>query len=84
MLEQTFLHQKQYSQHLRQENLQIRLEHLQDLENAIRQRQEQILESLSKDFSKPHAEALLTEILPVLREIRHTRKNLRRWARPQK
>lgn len=84
MIEQTFLHQKHFSQHLRTEDLDIRAEHLEDLEKAIDKYTDAIQEALYQDFRKPKAETLLTEIYPVLHEIRHARKNLKRWAHPTK
>lgn len=41
-------------------------------------------EALQADLGKPGAETDLTEIYPVLAEIRHTRKNLRYWMRPKR
>ena len=35
------------------------------------------------DFAKPRAEVEITELQPVLREIRYVRSQLRRWAEPE-
>lgn len=40
--------------------------------------------ALQADLGKPGAESDLTEIYPVIAEIRHTRKNLKHWMRPKK
>ena len=45
---------------------------------------EPIRQALWEDFRKPVAETDLTEIYPVLAEIRHTRRNLREWMRPRR
>lgn len=84
MLEKIFLHQKQFALKLRSESLESRLEYLASMEKAIEEHQEDIILALEKDFKKPRAETLLSEIYPVLKEIKFTRKNLRRWSRPQK
>jgi aldehyde dehydrogenase (NAD+) len=55
---------------------------LQDLANTIRAEEAAICAALAADFGKPAAEVILTEILPVLQEIRHTLRHLRRWMRP--
>lgn len=41
-----------------------------------------ICEALAADFGKHPDEVMLTEILPLLLEISHTRRQLRRWMRP--
>lgn len=51
------------------------------LGDALRGRQAEILAALAADFGKPEAEVLLTEILPLMQEIGHARRNLGRWAR---
>lgn len=84
MLEKIFLHQKQFSRKLRLESIKFRLEYLKDLEEAIEEYQEDILVALEKDFRKPRAETLLSEIYPVLKEIKLARKSLRSWSQPQK
>ncbi|UXR63301.1 aldehyde dehydrogenase family protein [Bdellovibrio bacteriovorus] len=84
MLEQIFLHQKQFSLKLRSESLETRIQSLNALEKAIEAHQPEIIEALKKDFNKPEAETLLSEIYPVLKELHFTRKNLKNWSRPHK
>lgn len=57
---------------------------LQALAQAVRAHEVQIIAALAADFAKPSAEVVLTEIMPVLQEIRHTLAHLRRWMRPQR
>ncbi|MCL3881893.1 aldehyde dehydrogenase family protein [Marivita sp. GX14005] len=55
---------------------------LRDLSDAIRQNEAAIIAALTEDFGKPETETILTEILPLQQEIRHTLKHLKRWMRP--
>ena len=45
---------------------------------------EKVHEALKSDLGKHPAETDLTEIYPVLAEIRHTRKYIREWMRPKR
>lgn len=82
MLEQIFLHQKQFALHLRKESVETRLGFLNSLERSILNHIPEIIEALAQDFSKPEAETLLSEIHPVLEEIRFTKKHLKKWNKP--
>ncbi|WP_374073456.1 aldehyde dehydrogenase family protein [Bdellovibrio bacteriovorus] len=84
MTEQIFLHQKNFSLQLRKESLDVRFEHLAALDEMIEKNISEIAAALAQDFNKPEAETLVTEIYPVLHEIRHTQKHLKKWARPEK
>jgi len=57
---------------------------LSDLAAALRRHEDAIIAALGADFAKPAPEVLLTEILPVMHEIRHARRHLRRWMRPRR
>ncbi len=57
---------------------------LQGLARTIRAREGDIIAALAADFGKPSSEVVLTEILPVLQEIRHSLRHLRAWMRPQR
>lgn len=61
-----------------------RREALQKLAAAIRKNDAAIIAALKADFGKPEAETILSEILPVTQEIRHTLGHLKRWMRPQR
>ncbi len=54
------------------------------LADVIRTHEAAIVAALQSDFGKPEAETILSEILPVMQEIRHTRRHLRRWMKPQR
>jgi len=65
-------------------SLEYRLGALARLEAAISAKTDAILAALATDLGKPGLEAWLAEVHFVLTEIRLFRKNLRRWARPQR
>lgn len=65
-------------------DLKFRDRQLEYLENLITNNERKITEALRLDLGKPEQEAFVTEIAMVVSEIRHTRKNLRRWAKPRR
>lgn len=54
------------------------------LERLLRENEEALERVLVKDLAKPAQEVLLGELSPVLSEIRHTRRRLKRWARARR
>ena len=54
------------------------------LAEAIRRNEAAVVAALAADFGKPEAEVILTELLPVMQELRHARRHLRRWMRPRR
>lgn len=61
-----------------------RIAKLKSLENWINNNKQFIRDTVYKDFSKPVVAVDLTEIFPVLAEIRHTIKHLKKWAKPHR
>lgn len=61
-----------------------RLDLLRRLEEGIWKYREAFKEAMHNDWSKPGTEVELTELYPVLSEIRLVRSNLRRWMAPQR
>ncbi len=58
---------------------------LRQLERFVREQQNAICEAICADYgNRSRHETLLTEVLPVLQGIRHTRKHLKRWMQPQR
>lgn len=57
---------------------------LAQLRQAVIDHQDAITAALQADFGKHPVETLLSEILPVLQEIDHSRRHLRRWMRPRR
>jgi coniferyl-aldehyde dehydrogenase len=61
-----------------------RRRYLDALETAIKTHRDRLTDALNADFgNRSRHESLLTEIVPVLNEIRYTRKRLKRWIRPR-
>ncbi|MCK5923286.1 MAG: aldehyde dehydrogenase family protein, partial [Methylococcales bacterium] len=64
--------------------LEARVAQLDQLRDAVKRHESKIIAACAADFRKPVPEVKLTEILPVLQEIRHTKKHLRKWMRPKR
>jgi aldehyde dehydrogenase (NAD+) len=61
-----------------------RIERLERLRGAIRERRAELCEAIRADFGKHPVESELTEMLPVLEEIALTTRHLHRWMRPRR
>lgn len=83
-IQETFLLQVAFSKQLRLSSIGSRLTILRKLNSVVRRRQDEILLSLQKDFSKAPAETLLTEVLPLLSELEFCLSNLKSWMKPKK
>ncbi|MBQ1202683.1 MAG: aldehyde dehydrogenase family protein, partial [Loktanella sp.] len=57
---------------------------LDTLAQAIRQNEAALIAAMAADFGKPEAEVILTELVPVMQEIRHASRHLRRWMGPRR
>lgn len=53
------------------------------LADAVRRNEAALVQALQADLGRPEAETILSDYLPVLQEIAHTRRHLRRWMRPR-
>ncbi|MES2964409.1 MAG: aldehyde dehydrogenase [Bdellovibrionota bacterium] len=60
-------------------SLKFRDRQLEFLENLVLSNERKISEALRDDLGKPEQESFVTEIAMVLSEIRHARKNLKKW-----
>jgi len=69
---------------LRATSVDERIEKLARLESIFLESEAAILEALDADLSKPYEEVQLTEINPVLLELRHARRNLSTWMKPKR
>jgi len=83
-IEQLFLAQKKNTHYWRTAPLSERKDGLKKLELAIESQQKEICDAMFADFGKPEMEVLMTEIYPVLQEIRYALKKLGKWTKPQK
>ncbi|MDZ7909131.1 MAG: aldehyde dehydrogenase family protein [Gemmobacter sp.] len=54
------------------------------LADGIRRAEPQIVAALAQDLGRNASETALVEILPLLQEIAHARRNLGRWMRPRR
>ena len=62
-----------------------RIELLSRLDAAVRRNREAVVEACSRDFGRrARIETLAADVMVTLDEIKHARKNLRRWMRPQR
>jgi len=68
----------------RGDDYKTRLERLKRLEQAILSSVHQLHEACAADFRKPATEIELSEIGPVIGEIRFARKNLKKWMKPRR
>ena len=61
-----------------------RLSHLKKLERAVKTYEQEFIDALKKDFNKSEFETVLTEILPVMLEIKYFKKNLKSLMKEKK
>ncbi len=61
-----------------------RIAALNRLREVLQRRETDIIAALYADFRKPESEVRLTEILPVLQEIAHTKRHLKGWMRSRR
>src|SRR5258708_1356264 len=79
-----FEKQRRRSLLLRREPLSERKKRIKAFEQFLFKNKDRIAEAIHLDFLKPKTESYVSELYPVLTEIRHTLANLDRWAAPQK
>ncbi|SFG06100.1 aldehyde dehydrogenase [Pontibacter chinhatensis] len=65
-------------------NLEFRLERLRELQQAILQHEQELLDAMYADFRKPQVEAYATEIGFIELELKLVLKNLSSWVKPQR
>lgn len=65
-------------------DLKFRDRQLEYLENIVLNNEKRICEALRADLGKPEQESFITEIAMIIGEIRHTRKNLKKWAKARR
>lgn len=83
-LKRVFDLQKKKSLVLRQESVEERKKRLEVLKRWITVNRVKIEEAVYKDFEKPATEVSISEIYPVITEIKHALANLDQWSRPKK
>ncbi|HXF28647.1 MAG TPA: aldehyde dehydrogenase family protein, partial [Chlamydiales bacterium] len=83
-LTDAFEKQKKRSLLLRTEPVAERKKRLKGFEDFLLKNRDRIAGAVNKDFKKPKTESDVSELYPVLTEIRHTLAHLDEWTRPQK
>jgi aldehyde dehydrogenase (NAD+) len=79
-----FEKQKKRSLLLRSESIKDRKKRLVEFERFLLKNKNRVNEAVFNDFKKPKTESDISEVYPVLTEIRHTLEHLSDWAKPQK
>jgi aldehyde dehydrogenase (NAD+) len=64
-------------------DISYRKQSLLKLLNAVQDQEAEIIQALYDDFKKPAFEAVVTETSYVVGELKHTIKNINKWAKPQ-
>lgn len=82
-LQQQFELQKQYSLSLRGSTAKMRIAKLKKLLKVVQDNQQAMYDAAYADFSKPSAEVDLSEIFPIVSEIKHTISHLKSWMKGQ-
>ncbi|MDX2253976.1 MAG: aldehyde dehydrogenase [Pseudanabaenaceae cyanobacterium bins.39] len=62
----------------------FRITQLQKLAEVIQNNEQAIIDALFTDLRKPTTEALLSEVMATLNEIKYVLKHLKAWMKPQK
>src|SRR5262249_43755943 len=83
-LTDVFEKHKKRSLKLRNEPLSDRKKRLKAFEGFLMTNRSRIVEAVGKDFQKPESEVDVSELYPVLTEIRHALAHLDDWAAPKK
>lgn len=84
MIENLFNQQFERKIKLKNSSVEVRIEKLNKIYNWIFINKKDIQTAIYNDFNKPSEETDLTEIYPVLSEIKYVRKNLNSWMKRQK
>src|SRR6266487_2599203 len=79
-----FEKQKRRSLLLRSEKIRDRKKRLVEFESFLLKNKHRVSEAIFNDFKKPLTESDISEVYPVLTEIRHTLAHLGDWAKPLK
>ena len=79
-----FASQAQTALKLRQSTVADRRAKLQKLLDAVLDRKDAIQEAVHQDLAKHATETNLTEILPLVGELKHALAHLKRWMKPQR
>lgn len=79
-----FRRQQAFAPSLRSTTARERIDKLERLGAALRARQREIERAAAEDFGKPPEEVALSELFPVLHEIAHAKRHLKKWMKPRR
>lgn len=82
-IDNVFAQQKTYALALRKSDYKQRLAVLERFEKAFTAAYDDIHKAAAADFGKPEAEVDMAEIMPVRAELKHIRKSLKSWMKPE-
>ena len=83
-IDTVFARQKQYALVLRKSDYKQRLAVLARFESVFKASYDKIHTAAAADFGKPEVEVDAAEIMPVVTELKHIRKQLKHWMKPVK
>jgi aldehyde dehydrogenase (NAD+) len=82
-IDQAFALQQQHAIALRKSDWRQRLDALERFERVFKASYSELYRAAAEDFSKSETEVDTAEILPVVAELKHTRKKLKSWMKPR-
>jgi len=82
-IDSVFKKQSKYALQLRTSSLAERKSVLKKFLTTLEKYTLEIIEAGNKDFSKPETEILISEILPVVHEIKHSLRHIATWMKPK-
>ena len=82
-IDQAFALQQQYAIALRKSDWRQRLDALERFERVFKASYTEFYRAAAADFSKSETEVDIGEIMPVVSELKHTRKKLKSWMKPR-
>ena len=77
-IDKIFAEQKRYALELRKSDYRQRLDVLERFQRVFNASLDKIYAAAAADFGKPEAEVAMAEIMPVVAELKHIRKNLKK------
>ncbi|MBB6463800.1 aldehyde dehydrogenase family protein [Flammeovirga kamogawensis] len=83
-IEDIFIHLKKNATTIKKTTVKERIKKLEKLEHYILDHREEIHEAIYKDLKKNPVEVDTSEILTIVGLIRHTKKHLKSWMKPNK
>jgi len=81
---EVFEKQRKQAIAIREEKVQNRLVRLKKLQHWIENNRETIKHAVHQDFKKPKTEVDISEIYPVISELKHASRNLKTWVKAKK